>query len=110
MLNVMVLAVDVCVTPLKVTPHVVPDGRLLSWKVTVATKFAVMVPGPLMVAVAVADFALSIVIDEVFVLHWLNIQPELAVVEIWIEPAVIQTFVPDGLVVPAPLGARVKDT
>jgi hypothetical protein len=75
MLNVMVLVVDVCVTPLRVALHDVPEGRLLSWKVTVyvtATKFAVMVPGPLMVAVAVADFVLSIVIDEVLVLHWLN--------------------------------------
>ena len=76
MLNTMVLVVDVFLTPLRVALHVVPEGRSLSWKVTAyvtVTKFAVMVPGPLMVAVAVADFALSIVIDEVLVLHWLNI-------------------------------------
>lgn len=75
MLNVMVLVVDVCVTPLRVALQLMPEGRLLSWKVTVyvtATKFAVIVPGPPMVAVAAADFTLSIVIDEVLVLHWSN--------------------------------------
>ncbi len=74
-----------------------------------STKFAVMVPGPLMVAEVVAEFGLFIVMDPVDV-HEEKEKPDAGVAEIWIVPSLIQIFWPEGLVVPAPAGLAEKDT
>ena len=84
---------------------------LPGYKVSVAvpTKFAVIVPVPLIVAVVEAALGLAKVIDPVLC-HWENAYPVFADADMDSEPAFCHVPEPVGLVVPAPLGLTPKVT
>ena len=98
---------------MNITLQDVPEGKPVSvkftTKVTPVTKFAVMLPGPLIVAVVEDADAFATVMEPV-VVHEENTKPEFASADIGSDPAVSFTFVPEGVVVPAPEGLTAKDT
>jgi hypothetical protein len=75
----------------------------------VEAMLAVIVPGPLTVAVVEADVELAKVIEPVLLDHEENRYPEPAVAEIAKEPESTHC-VPDGLVDPLPDGVTAKVT
>jgi len=111
--NVIVLVVEDSGDPLNVTFQDVLDGKpvsvKLTTKVTPTTKFAVMLPGPLIVAFVEGADSFAIVIEPVIV-HEENTKPVFAFADIGSAPAVSFTFVPEGVVVPADEGLTAKDT
>jgi hypothetical protein len=112
-MNVMVLVVEDPGDPLNVTLQDVLDGKpvslKLTTKVTPVTKFAVMLPGPVIVAVVEDADAFATVIEPV-IFHEENTKPEFPSADIGSDPEVSYTFVPEGLVVPAAEGLTAKDT
>ena len=74
-----------------------------------ASKFAVMFPGPFMVAVVEPELEFSSVMP-VSADHEENLKPEEGVPDIEIAPASCQVLGPEGLVVPAAEGLTANDT
>ena len=75
--------------------------------VGVATKLAVIVPGPLTVAVVALELGFAKVMEPVLLDHCEKLEVGVALMES--EPESVHTLVPDGLVVPEPEGVTAKE-
>ena len=74
------------------------------------TKFAVIVPGPSISAAVDCEVALANDMDPVLALHEENSYPLDGVARICSEEPALYHDVPDGVVVPPPLGVPTIDT
>jgi len=95
------VAVSVVLEPIsKLVPAEEESKMLHPWK------YAVTVPGPLIVAVVDAELVEEKVIDPVLLVHSIKVYPELGVALMDSDPA-FSHCVPLGDVVPLPLDANV---
>jgi len=88
----------------------VPIDVVIVMPVGIGEKFAVIVPGPVIVAIVLGAPELENVIDDVLLIHCWKLYPELATALIGSVPESNHWLIPAGIVEPPAVGVDAKVT